>query len=140
LSARNLELHRKAIEAINRRDVETFVSVTDPDVEGTSAASAAVGVTFRGRDGMRAYFRDLEDAWGTEFRVLPEAFVDLGERTLMFHMLHGRGRRSGADVTMPIATVVRWRNGLAIHWKSCAQRQEALDEAGVSEDALERIA
>jgi hypothetical protein len=56
----------------------------------------------------------MEDAWGDEIRVAPEAYFDLGEHTLVFHLMRGRGRQSGAEVTMPMASVVRWRDGLIV--------------------------
>ena len=66
-------------------------------------------------------------------------FYDLGEHTLLFMVFHGRGRRSGAKVTMPAAVLARWRNGLMTYLKGYAQRDDALSDLGVSEDDLERI-
>jgi hypothetical protein len=64
---------------------------------------------------------------------------DLGERTLAFYVIHGRGRHSGAEVAMPVAQVARWRDRLIVYCKSCVQREDALRELGVSEDELEAI-
>ena len=36
--------------------------------------------------------------------------------------------------------VVTWRNGLAVDWRAHGQKEEALRDLGVAEDALERIA
>jgi ketosteroid isomerase-like protein len=82
----------------------------------------------------------LQDAWGEEIRIEPEAYFDLGEHTLAFNILLGRGRHSGADVAMPYAQVVRWRDGLIIYFEAYVHREDALTDLGVVEDALVRIA
>ena len=69
----------------------------------------------------------------------PEAYFDLGEHTLAFHVLHAHGSHSGAEVTMPVAHVWRWRDGLAIFFKGYAHRADALRDLGVSDDELEPI-
>jgi hypothetical protein len=52
---------------------------------------AAVGVAvYHGHDGLRNYLRELEDAWGTAFRIEPDAYFDLGERTLALHLCTAR--------------------------------------------------
>jgi hypothetical protein len=65
---------------------------------------------------------------------------DLGETTVVFYLAHARGRHRGAEVAMPAAVVVRWRDGLAIYFKGYTHREDALRDLGVSEDALEPIA
>jgi hypothetical protein len=81
----------------------------------------------------------LEEALGDEIRVEPEAYFDLGEQTLAFVVLHGRGRRSGVETSMRLAQVMRWRDGLCVYWKYYVDREEALGELGVAEDDLEPI-
>jgi hypothetical protein len=91
-------------------------------------------------DGVRQFFRDLGDAWGGDIQVEPEAYFDLGDRTLAFHVLRGRGRHSGAEVAMPTsATVVRWREDLMVYFKVFAHREDALSDLGLSEDVLTPI-
>jgi hypothetical protein len=90
-------------------------------------------------DGLRRFLRDFEDAWGDNIGLEPEAYFDLGEHTLAFHMLHGSGSHSGANVAMPVAHVLRWRDGLAIYFKAYAHREDALSDLDISEDELEPI-
>jgi ketosteroid isomerase-like protein len=139
VSYENVELHRRAGVAYNTRDVEVFIAYLDPTIEFHSAFAALAGGIYHGHDGVREYFRDLEDAWGDEIRGEVEAFFDLGEDTLAFYVLHGRGRQSGAEVAMPLAQVCRWRDGLVVYFKVWAQREDALRDLGISEDAPERI-
>jgi ketosteroid isomerase-like protein len=139
MSERYVELARRLIEAFNARDLEAYVALCDPSIEWHSTFSAVSGTVYQGHDGLRRWHRDLEDAWGKEIRIEPEAYFDLGEHTLAFNILHGRGRQSRADVAMPYAAVSRWRDDLIVYAKSYVHREDALSDLDVSEDALEPI-
>jgi ketosteroid isomerase-like protein len=139
MSQANVGLHRRSVEAFNRRDIEAMIACLDPSVEYYPVLSA-IGVTvYRGHEGLRSWFEQLDDAW-EELCAEPEAYFDLGEQTLLFYVLRGRGRHSGAEVAMPGAQVCRWRDGLGVYAKQYAHREDALSDLGVSEDALEHIA
>jgi ketosteroid isomerase-like protein len=136
----NVELHRRSNDAFNSRDVEAYVAFCHPEIELHSAVTVPGGGVYHGHDGVRRWHRDLEDAWGDELYVEPEAYFDLGEHTASFHVLHGRGRQSGADVAMPAAHVCRWREGRIVYFRGYSRREDALADLGTSEDAAERIA
>lgn len=139
MSEQNVELHRHALEAYNARDVEAYIALCDPQIELRSVIAAVGGGVYHGHDGLRRYVEDLDDAMGDDVRLDPEAYVDLGERTLMFYVAHGHGRQSDVDVAGRYAQVVTWRDGLAVYSKAYAHREDALKDLGVSEDALEPI-
>jgi ketosteroid isomerase-like protein len=136
---RRVEVLRQVIAAYNARDSEAFIGYFDPSIELHSAFSAVGGGVYHGHDGLRAFFRDFEDAWGDEIRVEPEAYFDVGEQTLYFYVLVGRGRHSGVEVAMPTAFVARWRNDAIVYLKAYAHREDALSDLGVAESALNRI-
>jgi ketosteroid isomerase-like protein len=140
VSEENVESHRRLIEAYNARDTKTVIALCDPQIEVHSVFAAPGGADYHGHDGVRKWLQDLEETWGDEFRVQPEAFFDLGENALMFSVLHGRGQQTGVDVSMQNAQVVRLRDGLIVYVKVYIHREDALTELGVSEDALEPIA
>jgi ketosteroid isomerase-like protein len=140
VSEQNVELHRRAIEAYNARDVEAWIALGDSQIEFHSAFSEVGGAVYRGHDGARKLFKDIEDVWGNEIRIEPEAYFDLGEHTLGFFVVRGRGRVSGAEVAMSNTLVTRWRDGLQVYAKFYLDRQEALRDLGVSEDELKEIA
>jgi hypothetical protein len=122
----------------NTRDIEALIALCDPAIE-LHSVFAAVGAVYHGHDGMRRWHRDLQEAWGEEIRVEPEAHFDLGEQTLSFYVYHARGHHSGAEVATPATSVARWRDGLATYIKVYLDRAEALRDLSVSEDELERI-
>jgi ketosteroid isomerase-like protein len=139
MSERNVELQSCLLKAYNARDLEGFLALCDPTIEFVSAFAAVGGGVFHGHDGLRGWWQgDVDRVWG-ESRLQPEAYFDLGEQTLVFYTVHGRGRRSGAEVAMPVALAARWRDGLVVHAKAYAHRKDALRDLGVSEDELEPI-
>jgi ketosteroid isomerase-like protein len=138
MSESNGTLHRRILEAYNARDIETFIAHCDPSIEFHSTFSV-VGGDYHGRDGMREYFRDLEEAWEGDIRVESEAYFGLGEHSLALFVLHAHGSHSGVQVAMPLAQVGRWSDGLCVYLKSYVDRNEALAELGVSEDELQPI-
>jgi ketosteroid isomerase-like protein len=140
VSSINVQLPRRWFKAFNARDIEAMIALCAPDVEFHSAFAAVGGGIYNGHDGMRKWHRDLQETWGAEIRLEPEAFFDLGERTLAFYVYHGRGRQSGADVAMPATGAIGRRDGRIVSVKTYMQRNAALDGLGVAEDELEPIA
>jgi ketosteroid isomerase-like protein len=141
VSEQNVELQRRLTKAFNARDIEAFIAYCDRDIEFHALLSTAVGgAIYHGHDGLRTWHRDLEEAWGGEVRFEPEAIFDLGEHTLVYAVLHGRGSQSGAVVVMPHGQVLRWKNGRCVYFKAYVRREDALEDLGISEDALVSIA
>ena len=139
MSQANVEIAKRLVDAFNAHDREAFIAHCDPSAEFRSVFAAVGGAVYHGHDELRNYFRDLEDAWGDEIRMEPEAYFDLGEHALLYLLFHGRGRLSGAEVAMPVALMARWRDGLIVYLESYTDREDALRYLGVSEDELEPI-
>jgi ketosteroid isomerase-like protein len=140
VSEQNVELHRRIYRALNARDADALLALCDSQIEFQPVFAAVADTVYRGHDGVRRWLRTPEDAWAEDLRSEPEAYFDLGEYTLMFHTLRGRGKKSGAEVAMPAATVAKWRDGLIVYFKLYERRESALRDLGVSEDALDPIA
>jgi hypothetical protein len=140
VSKRNVELHRRWIEAFNSREIEAVIALCDPSVEFHSGFAAVGGGVYYGHDGMRRWHRDLQEAWGEQIRIRPDAYFDVGEYTLMAFVYHGRGEHSGAEVAMQATVVARWRDGVLTHSTVYLDRAQALRDLGVTEDELELIA
>jgi ketosteroid isomerase-like protein len=140
VSEQNIELLRRTVEAFKARDIDALTALFDPQAELHSVITTPGGAVYHGHNGLRRYLRDLEDAWEGEFHVEPQAYFDLGEHTLGFFVVRGRGRVSGAEVAMSNTLVTRWRDGLQVYAKFYLDREEALRDLGVSEDELKEIA
>jgi ketosteroid isomerase-like protein len=139
MSKRNVKLTRHFMGAFNARDLYAMLAHCDPRIEWHSAFAAVGGAVYHGREGIQRWHGDFEEVWGDEIRGEPEAYFDLGHDTLIFYVLHGRGKHSGATVAMPVATVFRWRADLIVYLKGYVHREDALRDLGISEDELEPI-
>ena len=126
MSEQNVALHRRIDQAYTTGDVEGWLALCDPNIECRSAF--ALGGVYHGHEGIRRWFADLREAWGDEIHLEPEAYFDLGDQTLTFNVVRGRGRHSEVEVAMKTAQVLTWRDGLCVflkglpHQEGCAQR------------------
>lgn len=76
MSPRNVELHRRFIEAFNAHDLDASIAHFDPSAEFRSVFAAVGGAVYHGHDQLPRYFRDLTDAWGDEIPIEPEVYFD----------------------------------------------------------------
>ena len=136
----NLDVVRGFIKAFNKHDIEALIAYCDPQIEFHSTFAAVGGAHYRDHDGMRRWHREMESAWGKEMRAELEALFDLGETVLVFALLYGKAKESGAEAVLPIAVVARLRDGLVTYYKAYGHRVDALEDLGVSETTLEAIA
>jgi ketosteroid isomerase-like protein len=139
VSEQNVELHRQANEAFNSRDVDAYLAFCDPEIELHSAMTGPGPAVYHGHDGVRRWHADIKEAFGGEIRAESEAFFDVGDHTISFHTLHGRGQQSGADVATPAAHLCRWRGGLIVYFQGYLQREDAFRDLGVSPEARRPI-
>jgi ketosteroid isomerase-like protein len=139
VSRQNVEVARGFTEAFNAHDVEGIIATCAPDVELHSTFAAVGGAVYHGHDGVRSWYRDIEQTWGREIRSQPESLFDLGDDVLTFTLLEGQGTHSGVQVALPAAIVTRVRAGLIVRFRGYAHREDALGDLGVSEDSLKPI-
>jgi ketosteroid isomerase-like protein len=90
------------------------------------------GNSFQRREGIEAYFGDVDSAW-EELRVIYDEYRDLGDRVLALGRIEGRGRGSGAVVETPQGAVVDFRDGKISSGRSYLDHAEALKAVGLEE-------
>src|SRR5512133_769997 len=103
MSQENVEVVRRALAALDRRDVEAYLKVASPDIELIQPAAPLEG-PITGHEGIRRFFGDLRTfSDASEFRV--EEIGAVGERVLALFVLTGRGRISEVQTSVPLAGV-----------------------------------
>ena len=133
MSQANVEIVKSGIDAFNRRDVDAFAEVTTVDFEMFPALARTVeGGSYRGREGIDNYFRDLGDTW-EEARIFGDEFRDLGGRVLMLGRLEGRGKGSGVPVNAQLGTLNDFRDGKMSRVRTYLDHGDALRAAGLEE-------
>jgi hypothetical protein len=55
MSRQNIELHRRIMEAIRRRDIEAGIALSDPRIELETVFTAVGGGAYQGHDELRRF-------------------------------------------------------------------------------------
>ena len=125
-----------AIDALNRRDLESAFSRFHPDGESVfdeRLVSLGFEPVYRGREARIAAQREWMAAWG-EIRFDAEELIDLGDnRGLVLGQLRGSGLSSGAGGEVEVAFLYTFSAGLAVHEKLFSTHGEALEAVGLRE-------
>jgi ketosteroid isomerase-like protein len=131
MSQQNVELLHQAIDAFNRRDLDTFLALMDPGVEFTPYERAVEGLgPYRGHDGIRAW-------WEDSFTALPDLRAelsevrDLGNVTFARGLLRGTGAGSGATFERTLWMANEWRDQKEVWWHAFGSEAEALEAAAL---------
>jgi ketosteroid isomerase-like protein len=135
MSQEDVERFKRVIEAWNRRDVEAVLKDCDPAIELHMALQTLVGgeaAVYRGHDGVRAYLRDIDEAFAEVHAEYAE-IRDLGDRILAIGRFRARGMASGAEIETPLGTLVEARDGKATRIQTFLDPEEALAAAGLPE-------
>jgi ketosteroid isomerase-like protein len=135
LPDRAIELIRRFTTAFNARDIEALIAYCAPDIEFHTPLAE-----YHGHEGLHRWQRDFDEAWGDEIRGEAEAYLDLGDVTLVCYVLRGTGAQSGLEVAMQNTAIGRWRGGLIAELNVYLDKDDALAQLGVSEDDLRPFA
>ena len=132
MSRENVEIVRRAHEALSRDDEAAFLREFHPEVEGLSRVMEAAGVTYRGHDGMRRLMQDLRAVF-PNFQSNVVRTTNHGDFVIAELRYEGRGAASGIELEARGWQVVKVRDGKAIWFHAFATEAEALEAAGLSE-------
>jgi ketosteroid isomerase-like protein len=129
--AGNVQVATRAIDAFNARDLDGFAGCTTDDFEWSPSMVAIEGTIFRGREGIKSYFRSLNGAW-ERFHVHRGHFREAEDVAVMLGRLEGRGR-SGVPVDSSLAMVFDFRGGAISRIRGYLDHDEGLRAAGLDD-------
>jgi ketosteroid isomerase-like protein len=133
MSQENVELTYRMADAIDRRDLDAYLALNDPDVEFIPRIlEVDGGGSYRGHDGVRSWWENVFGVF-PDFRGEIEELRDLGDVTVARVLLSGQGMGSAAPTENDAWLVTEWRDGKAIWWRVCRSEAEALEAAGLRE-------
>ena len=121
---------RRFFEAYNARDEGALREMMSESFEFTSVFVAVEGATYRGRDAMTPYFRDLEETWEV-FQLENVELFEGTEGVLAEFDVRGKGRSSGAEVSPAIAAIFTFADDGVAGLRTFMDREEARSAAGV---------
>jgi ketosteroid isomerase-like protein len=133
MTASNLELTRRAFEAIETGGLEAVLDFLDPEIEFEPPEQALEQRgSFKGHDAVRDRWNLLLEPF-EDVRMEPEEFIEADDETVIaVFRIHARGKASGAPVEMRLAHLVTVRDGRAVRMKAYLDPDEARRAAGLS--------
>ena len=137
MPSENVETFRKGVEAWNRMDLESWLSFVHPEVEALPSAAKVEGRSYRGHDGLRDFWSDIDVA----FDELDARFAqihDLGDSVLGLGGLKGESKQ-GFPIEMDYAMWLCFRDGLVVFFESWFEHEPAIEKAG-ARPAVDRVA
>jgi len=130
MSQENVEIVRRSVEAFQRRDLDAYLALMDPDVEITSRFVAQT--TYHGHEGVSEWWEDM-------LRVLPDTGVevqelhDLGDVVLLALRARGHGGGSAAPFDELTWMTAKARDGKCIWWHAHPSKAAALQAVELRE-------
>jgi ketosteroid isomerase-like protein len=128
------EIVRDAMEAFNRRDIDSLLEFADPEVEWQPPAELPGSRVYHGRDGVRQAVTDMLDAFG-DLRAEPERFIESDDRVIALYRWRGRGSASGISVDafdVPVGVIATLNaDGFATDVRFFITWEKALETAGL---------
>ena len=134
MSQENIEIVRRAIAAVNDRDIDRYLDCCTADVQlRLRTQSGAFGGVFKGPEGIRRFEAEIDDT-GPDFRIDVERLEPVkSDRVLAFLRITLHGHTSGiaaADET-PTANIYDLVDGKISRIRIFTDRAEALEAAGL---------
>jgi ketosteroid isomerase-like protein len=134
MSQENVELRAladAAFEALNAADLDRFLALTTEDVEFTSLIAEAEGATFRGRDGVRAWWETVVASFQDVRWDMLELIIRSDDRVVM--QLRIVGTLGGVPVEQTMWQASTVRDARISWWALFRTKREALEAVGLRE-------
>jgi len=117
MSQANVEIVRSFLAA----DVDEALRYADPGIVWNPIEE----LPSRGHDAVRASLAHWKAEWD-DYRLVPEEFVDMGERVVVTVRVEGRGRGSGVSIDARFYDVYSLRDGRIVRMDQFTERSEAV--------------
>jgi ketosteroid isomerase-like protein len=124
MSRENVEIVRRFLNV----GVDEALTYADPGIVWNPIEELPT----QGHDAVRASLAHWKAEWD-DYKVMPEEFVDMGERVVVTVRLGGRGRGSGVEIDARFYDVYTLRDGKVVRMDQFTERAEALAAVALSE-------
>jgi ketosteroid isomerase-like protein len=124
MSQENVEIVRRFLAD----EVEEALTYADPGIVWNPIEESPA----QGHDAVRASLARWKGEWD-DYRLMPEEFMDSGDRIIVTVRLGGRGRGSGVEVDARFYDLYTLRDGKIVRMDQFTERSEALEAISRSE-------
>ena len=128
--AAETEALREVYAAINRNDIPGAVNFFDPQIERIEPAGFPSAGTYRGHAEVKTHLSQGRETWA-EGSCEPERFIVAGDKIIVFLHVRVRQKNKLEWIEGRFADVFTFRDGKAVEMRTFAERQQALEWAGV---------
>ena len=130
MSQKHLETVRRAIAAINARDIDAYLACCTENVE---LLLPMVGAEYLGADGIKRFFTDIGDI-GPDFRIEIQHVQARGDSTaIAFLRVGATGRVSGVVTSAESANIYDFIGGKISRVRIFLDREKALEAVELRE-------
>jgi ketosteroid isomerase-like protein len=133
MSQENVEVVRKATDALNRRDVDGWLENWAPDaVVDWSNSRGPDAAVYKGHDEIRAFTQRFLAAWN-DVRIEIDDPTEVEDDLLVVENIAYLRGRDGIETQARSAWVITFRDGQQTSLTLYQTKREALEAAGLSE-------
>jgi ketosteroid isomerase-like protein len=132
MAKEDVELFWRSLAAFNRHDLDGYLAVCDPGVEGHAVSADAEGGAYRGHEGVRRWWENTELTFGDSLHAEYTDVRDLGDRILALGRLTGRALASGIELDTELGWLGEFRDGRIVRWWSFTRHADALNAAAAA--------
>jgi ketosteroid isomerase-like protein len=123
-------LAEAAYGALNAGDLDRFLALTTEDIEFTSLIAEAEGTSFRGRDGVRAWWKTVRaSVQDARWELLD---IQAADDRVVIHV-HVAGMLGGVPVEQTMWQAAKVRDAKVRWWALFRTEREALEAVGLAE-------
>ena len=131
MSQENVEVVKRAIAAINERDVDAYLALCAPDFELINPVAPLEGSN-RGEQGVRTFFNALSEA-AAVFELEVERLESLDDHRVLGWLTLHLETEGGFRQTQPLSNVYELDGRKLVRVRVFRDREEALEAAGLRE-------
>ena len=131
MSQENVEIVKAATDAYNREDWDALFDAAAPGFELDFSRAVGLERGIYGLDQARRNWEEFAASWES-FRVEPHEFIEVGDHVVVPGTAHMVGR-DGIEVEARVTFVYTIRNGAVERITMYQERQDALEDLGLSE-------
>ena len=132
MSQENVEIVRRAYQALNLGDIDALLALCDVGFRLDMSDRVLNPAVYEGHDGIRRFYAEVREVWAS-YTWEPEDLVESDDNVVALLRATGTGAGSGIEMGQRTAMIWTVRNDRATSLRFYRDRQAALEAAGISE-------
>jgi ketosteroid isomerase-like protein len=128
----NLTFAREVLDALESRDTERLLELSDPEVEWRSFFPLSEKGVYKGEEGTRRFQSDVAATFESVRREVDDS-LQIGDLAVLVGRIFFRGQGSEAESESAAGWVLKFREGKLLSYRAFRDPTYALECAGLEE-------